>query len=72
MNTTLSKIIVIDNDVQFHSAYQTYFESFLEYSLMGIYTTVENALADYDSIRPDIVFSEVELPDTSGIEVGQY
>ena len=68
MNTTLSKIIVIDNDVQFHSAYQTYFESFLEYSLMGIYTTVENALADYDSIRPDIVFSEVELPDTSGIE----
>ena len=35
---------------------------------MGIYTTVENALADYDSIRPDIVFSEVELPDTSGIE----
>ncbi|MBC6998469.1 response regulator transcription factor [Cytophaga sp. FL35] len=68
MFTNLSRIIVIDDDVNYHEAYQNYFESFLEYSLMGIYRTVKEALDNYDEARPDIIFSEVELPDVSGIE----
>ncbi|MFC4096606.1 response regulator transcription factor [Euzebyella saccharophila] len=68
MFANLSRIIVIDDDVNYHEAYQNYFESFLEYSLMGIYRTVKEALDNYDEARPDIIFSEVELPDVSGIE----
>ena len=68
MNTTLPKIIVIDNDRFLHEAYQKYFESYLEYSLGGIYSTISEAVAEYDEVKPDIIFSEVELPDTSGIE----
>lgn len=68
MFANLSRIIVIDDDVNYHEAYQNYFESFLEYSLKGIYRTVKEALDNYDEARPDIIFSEVELPDVSGIE----
>ncbi|SHJ90186.1 response regulator transcription factor [Pseudozobellia thermophila] len=68
MNTTLSNIIVIDNDRNFHEAYHTYFEPYLEYSLKGVYTSITDALSEYDAVRPQIIFSEVELPGTSGIE----
>lgn len=68
MNTTLSNIIVIDNDRFFHEAYHKYFEPYLEYSLKGVYATIPDALAEYDKVRPHIIFSEVELPGTSGIE----
>ncbi|MUH37820.1 DNA-binding response regulator [Zobellia amurskyensis] len=68
METNILKIIVIDNDVTSHESYETYFDSYLEYSLKGIYASVKDALADYDAISPDIIFSEVSLPEINGIE----
>ena len=44
MDSNISKIIVIDNDVTLHNKYQKYFESYLEYSLKGIYISISEAL----------------------------
>ncbi len=68
MHPNILKIIVVDNDQLLHEAYQNYFESYLDYSLQGIYISVQDALSDYDLVSPDIIFSEVSLPDMCGIE----
>jgi len=68
MKPAILKIIVIDNDPQFHDAYTYYFETYLDYSLEGIYVSVEDALLDYDNTLPDIIVSEVSIPDVCGIE----
>ncbi|WP_276167000.1 response regulator transcription factor [Zobellia alginiliquefaciens] len=68
MESNILKIIVIDNDVTSHESYETYFNSYSEYSLKGIYASVKDALAEYDDVSPDIIFSEVSLPEINGIE----
>lgn len=68
MTPNVLKIIVIDHDLSFHEAYQNYFETYMDYALKGLYASVTEALLDYDHIAPDIVFSEVSLPDQCGIE----
>jgi DNA-binding NarL/FixJ family response regulator len=73
MNSNVLKIIVIDNDLDFHEAYKYYFETYKEYSLVGIYVSVREALLDYDNVLPDIIASEVAMPDGCGIEgIGHF
>lgn len=66
--TTTLKIIVIDQDSRFHEAYLYYFSTYPEYSLKGIYRTVEDAISDYKEITPDIILSETNLPSMSGVD----
>ena len=68
MNTTTLKVIVIDDDPKFQKTYSYYFSTYREYELAGIYHTVEEALEDYDEVRPDIVLSEIGFTGLSGIE----
>ncbi|MCK0145604.1 response regulator transcription factor [Arenibacter sp. F26102] len=73
MKSNVLKIIVIDNDLTFHEAYQYYFETYKDYSLEGIYVSVKDALLDYDNVLPDIIVSEVSMPDGCGIEgIGHF
>lgn len=68
MITNTLKSIVIDNDRSLHSAYRQYFDMFSEYSLGGIYVSVEEALMAFDTQSPDIVFIEESLNGDCGIE----
>jgi len=68
MKPTPLKIIVIDHDLTFHEAYKYYFETYRDYSLKGIYGSIKDALQDYDNTKPDIIVSEVSMPDGCGIE----
>lgn len=68
MKLNTLKIIVIDNDLLLHEAYKYYHKTYIEYSLGGIYTSMKDALQDYDNIQPDIIISEVSLPQSDGIE----
>jgi DNA-binding NarL/FixJ family response regulator len=68
MNSNTLKIIIIDNDPLFHEAYRFHFKTFSDYSLEGLYLSVEEALSDYDNVMPDIIVSEVRLPELNGIE----
>lgn len=73
MKPTPLKIIVIDHDLSFHEAYEYYFETFRDYSLKGIYGSIKEALQDYDKTQPDIIVSEVSMPDGCGIEgIGHF
>lgn len=61
METNTLKVIAIDNDKAFHDTYAYYFQSYFNYSLAGVYATVEDALEDFDRVEPDIILSEVDL-----------
>ncbi len=68
MKTTTLKVMAIDSDSRFLEAYPYYFSTYREYALAGIYTSVCEALDQYQRIAPDIILSEVHLPDGSGID----
>ena len=68
MKSNILKIIVIDNDRLFHAAYKYYFETYQDYSLEGIYISVEDAITDFDNVSPDIIVSEVSMPEVCGIQ----
>ena len=68
MRSDVMKIIIVDNDVLLHEKYDSYFENFKDFCLMGIYLSLENALMDYDDLQPDIIISEVGYSDISGIQ----
>ncbi|MBC2840415.1 response regulator transcription factor [Robiginitalea sp. SC105] len=67
MKTTTLKVMVIDSDSRFLEAYPYYFNTYRDYDLAGIYTTVAEALEDYPLVQPDIVLSEVHLPEGCGV-----
>ncbi len=69
MKTTTLRIIAIDNDVAFHDTYAYYFQSYFNYTLEGVYSSVEDALADFDRLQPDMIISEAHMVEgMSGIE----
>ncbi len=73
MKSNILKIIVIDNDRLFHAAYRYYFETYQDYSLQGIYVSVEDALEDYENVLPNIIVSEVSMPEVCGIQgIGMF
>lgn len=59
MKSDVMKIIIVDNEMLLHKKYRSCFSNYKDFSLKGIYTSIENALLDYESIQPDIVLSEV-------------
>lgn len=71
MSTNTLKSIVIDNDRSLHDTYRQYFDMYLEYSLGGTYVSVEEALSEYDTQSPDIIFIEVSLNKECGIDAIQ-
>ena len=68
MRSDVLKIIVIDNEVLLHEEYNSYFEIYKDFSLEGVYSSIENALMDYDSTLPDIIILEVCFPFLTGIQ----
>lgn len=68
MKSNILKIIIIDSDHLFHAAYRYYFETYQDYSLQGIYISVEDAIRDFNNALPDIIVSEISMPEVCGIE----
>lgn len=59
--------MVIDSDIRFLEAYPYYFNTYRDYDLAGIYSSLEEAIEDYVAIQPDIILSEVHLPEGCGV-----
>lgn len=68
MSLEILKVIIIDNDTTLHASYKSYFKTYNDFTLSGIYTNVEDALKEFESIKPHIIVSEVTLPIVNGIE----
>lgn len=68
METQILKIVVIEKDKLQHQSYQHYFNNFSTYDLVGIYTSANDALKALNKVSPDIIISEVDLEDVSGLD----
>jgi DNA-binding NarL/FixJ family response regulator len=68
MRRAILNEIINENDLQLRASYKSYFEKYTDFSLHGIYSSVEEALLDYDNVLPDIIVSEVALLGIGGIE----
>ncbi len=69
METTTLKVIAIDGNISTHETYAHYFQSYFNYSLEGVYTSVEDALEEFNWTRPHIILSEVTFESgLTGIE----
>ncbi|WP_252739785.1 response regulator transcription factor [Robiginitalea marina] len=72
-NTITLNTIIIDPDARLHEAYAYYFSTYPEYTLKGIYRSVEEALSDYAAVRPEIILCEARFPKTPGLEqIGEF
>lgn len=60
--------MAIDSDPRFQEAYPYFFSTYREFDLVGMYPSLDDALQDFDQVKPDIILSEVNLPFRSGIE----
>lgn len=60
--------MAIDADPRFQEAYPYFFSTYRDYHLAGMYANLDDALADFPQVQPDIVLSEVHLPFRSGLE----
>ena len=67
MRPNVLKVIIIDNDKQLHTSYSAYFKNYSDFELCGIYTKIETAINDFETVQPDIIVSEVSLPIINGI-----
>jgi len=72
MQSNVLKIMIIDNDTRSLEGYRYFFETYTDYALAGIYTSVNDALKEFNSVMPDIIVSEVAIPDLNGIDAIQY
>lgn len=68
MRQATLNVIIIENDLQLQASYKSYFEKYTDFSLHEIYSSVEEALIDYDNVLPDIIVSEVAFKGIGGIE----
>ena len=69
MKTTTLNVIAIDKNVAFHDTYSYYFQSYFNYNLAGVYASVEEALDEFDWVRPDMIITEARFDEgASGIE----
>lgn len=68
MKPEILKIIVVDNNPEIRELYSAYFESYTDFNLVGSYRSVTEALEDYQNTCPDMIVSEITMPDMCGIE----
>ena len=60
--------MAIDSDATILSCYAYFFQSYFDYELAGLYSNMEDALADFDNVGPDLIISEVNLSGISALE----
>ncbi len=66
MKTNKLRVIAIDSDPQFHEAYLYFFSKYQDFPLVGLFHSVEEALASYNETNPDIIVTEVSFPGKTG------
>ncbi len=68
MNTQDLKIIIVERDENLHASYLNHLKMVNGFNLMGIYSSADKALKDFNRTKPDIVLTEVDLHGCSGLD----
>lgn len=61
-------VLIVDNDTTLHPTYKRYFQSYRDFNLIALYTTVEEALFAHEGRPADIIISEVDFTKMNGLE----
>lgn len=61
-------VIVIEDDTTLLDTYRYYFSLFDNFTLKGTYRSISEALSEYEEIYPNIIISDISMPEISGIE----
>jgi len=68
MKSNILKIIIVDSNEQLHEGYRFFFETYLDYSLSGLYVSINDALLDYNQVLPDIIIYQVPIIKVNAIQ----
>ncbi|MCL2427479.1 MAG: response regulator transcription factor, partial [Oscillospiraceae bacterium] len=64
------KIIITDDDPFICTSLKTILQSDPEIEVVGVCTSGEEAVEQYESIKPDILLMDIQMGGISGLEAG--
>ncbi|MEV6167189.1 response regulator [Streptomyces sp. NPDC051954] len=62
-------VLVVDDDFMVARVHRTFVERVPPFTVVGVATTGEEAIAAVDRLRPDVVLLDLYLPDVFGLDV---
>ncbi|WP_210586192.1 response regulator [Streptomyces sp. GESEQ-35] len=62
-------VLVVDDDFMVARVHRTFVERVRPFTVVGVATTGEEAIAAVDELRPDVVLLDLYLPDVFGLDV---
>ncbi|WP_414931098.1 response regulator [Vibrio europaeus] len=69
--TTVTRVMIIEDDLAIAQLHQRYLEQIGGYEVIGIATTKLEANLQLDILQPDLLLLDVYLPDGTGLEILQ-
>lgn len=62
------KTVFVEDNVVFHKGLKIVLQSSNEIDLVGMYSTAESLINDFEFVKPDVVIMDIDLPGMNGIE----
>ncbi len=62
------RTVFVEDNVVFHKGLKIVLQSSVEIDLVGMYSTAESLINDFEFVKPDVVIMDVDLPGMNGIE----
>ena len=62
------RTVFVEDNVVFHNGLKIVLQSSDEIDLVGMYSTAESLINDFEFVKPDVVIMDIDLPGMSGIE----
>ena len=64
-----TKIIIVDDHPLVLEGLKTMLDSFPKYEIVGLYSSGNDLLEDYESKVPHVILLDINLPDVIGMEI---
>jgi DNA-binding NarL/FixJ family response regulator len=65
----MRQVIVVDDDAGFRALLREMFDSTAEFNVVGAAESGSQALDLIDNLRPDLLVSDIEMPEMDGLEL---
>ena len=62
------RTVFVEDNMVFHKGLKIVLQSSDEIDLVGMYSTAESLINDFEFVKPDIVIMDIDLPGMNGIE----
>ena len=62
------KVVFVEDNMVFHKGLKLVLQNSKEIDLVGMYSTAESLINDFEFVAPDVVVMDIDLPGMNGIE----